>query len=152
MTQKPRDERLRHLMMAALDGELEAAERSELDRQLAADRELSAEWQRLEKLKELTMTSTISNPPEEQWGTYWQSVYNRVERGIGWILVSLGTTVLVFYGLWEAVDALLADTDTPGFIKAALVALGGGTAVLLISVVREKLFVRQHDPYKEVER
>ena len=147
-----RDERARHLMTAALDGELESGEREQLDALLAADPELAAEWRQLNHLKELTQMSMISNPPEEQWGSYWQSVYNRIERGIGWILVSLGATVLVAFGLWEAIGELFADTDTPGFVKWAILALGTGSAMLLISVIREKIFVRRHDPYKEVER
>ena len=79
-------ERDRYLLTAALDDELEAGERAELGRRLAADPRLRAEWERLTRLKELTKMSTISNPPEEQWGTYWQSVYNRLERHTACIL------------------------------------------------------------------
>ena len=151
-TAPDREERVRHLMTAELDGELDAAGREQLEVRLAADPELEAHWQRLKQLKELTAMSKISNPPEEQWGTYWQSVYNRIERGLGWILVSLGATVLTGFGLWQAITELLADADTPGFVKLAILALGVGGAMLLMSVVREKFFVRRHDPYKEVER
>ncbi len=147
-----RDERLRHWMMAALDGELDDAERQQLEARLATDPELAAEWQRLNNLKELTAMSTISNPPNEVWGNYWHSVYNRIERGVGWILVSLGTLVLVSYGLWEAIHELLADSEVPSFVKLAMVALGAGIATLFLSVIREKIFVRRHDPYQEVER
>ncbi len=147
-----REERARHLMTATLDGELDGAERQELEALLAADQELESEWRKLNNLKELTQMSMISNPPEEQWGSYWQSVYNRIERGIGWILVSLGATVLIGFGLWQAISELLADTGVPGFVKLAILALGTGGAMLLISVLRETIFVRRHAPYKEVER
>lgn len=148
-----RDEHdLTHLMMAALDGELEAAERAALERRLAAEPALKAEWERLERLKELTEMSKIKSPPEEQWSHYWRSVYNRIERGIGWILVSVGAMVLIGYGLWEAVQNLLAETAMPEFLKLAIFALGIGGVVLLVSIVREKLFTYRHDPYKEVER
>ena len=126
--------------------------RQQLDALLATDPALAAEWRQLNQLKELTEMSMISNPPEEQWGIYWRSVYNRLERGLGWILVSLGATVLITYGLWEAVNELLADTETPGFIKLAVLALATGSVMLLISVIREKVFVRRNDPYKEVKR
>ena len=98
------------------------------------------------------MMSTIKSPPEEHWDSYWRSVYNRIERGIGWILASLGATVLVLYGLWEAVHGLLADTSVPDFLKVAIFALAAGGAMLLVSVIREKLFTYRHDPYKEVDR
>ncbi len=141
-----------HLMMAVLDGEADAEERAELEARLAADGELRAEWQRLERLKELTEMSTIKSPPEEHWEHYRHGVYNRIERGLGWILVSLGAMVLLGYGLWEAVNEILADTSMPGFLKWAIFALGAGGIVLLVSVVREKLFTYRHDPYKEVQR
>jgi len=148
-----RDEHdVRDLMMAALDGELAPAERAELVRRLAADPELSKEWERLQRLKELTTMSKIKSPPEAQWDHYRRSVYNRIERGVGWILVSVGAAVLIGYGLWEAIQSLLADTSMPEYLKLAIFALGAGAVVLLISIVREKLFTYRHDPYKEVER
>ena len=153
----PRDDiDLRHLMMAALDGELEPSQVAELEREIAADADLASEWQRLQQLKELTQMSTIKSPPKEQWDSYWHGVYNRLERGLGWILVSLGATVLLCYGVWFAVDELFqglwADDSVPLLIKLAIFALGAGGAVLLVSIVREKLFTHRHDPYKEVER
>ena len=47
-------ERVRHLMMAALDEELDSNERAELDRILSRDDELRAEWERLRRLREVT--------------------------------------------------------------------------------------------------
>ena len=143
---------VRHLMMAAVDGELTAEQRAALDQRLAADPELAAEMRRLERLKEVTSMTQIDSRPEEQWRVYWQDVYNRMERGLGWILVSLGASVLASYGLWEAVSHMLADTSVPWFLKLAIFALGAGMIVLFVSALREKLFTHKHDPYKEVER
>ena len=72
--------------------------------------------------------------------------------GLGWILASVGAIVLASYGLWEAVTSMLADTSVPWFLKLAFFALGAGAIVLFVSALREKLFTRKHDPYKEVER
>lgn len=144
------DTRLR--MMAALDGELEAAELRDLERQIAAEPQLAAEWQRLRHLQELTQMTTIKNPPDEQWDQYRHSVLHRVERGIGWLMVSIGATVLLSYGLWEAIQEVLGDSSIPGFIKAAIFTLGAGGLVLFVSVVREKLFTRKNDRFKEVQR
>lgn len=141
-----------HLMMAALDDELTAEEQAALDERLAADPELAAEMRRLEQLKEMTRMTQIKSPPEEQWSHYWQDVYNRMERGAGWILFSLGAIVLLSYGLWHAVGELWADASLPLFVKLAIFSLGTGGIVLFVSTVREKLFTYKHDPYKEVER
>ena len=124
MSERNHELDVEHLMMAAIDGELTAEQRSALDERLAADPELAAEIRRLERLKEVTSMTKIESPPEEQWRVYWQDVYNRMERGVGWILVSVGAIVLASYGLWEAVHEMLADTSVPGFVKLAFFALG----------------------------
>ena len=32
----------------------------------------------------------LKKPPKEVWKLYWTSVYNRLGRRIGWILLSIG--------------------------------------------------------------
>jgi hypothetical protein len=145
-------ERARRLMMAALDGELSGAEHDELRELLAADAGLRREFERLQRVKEVTSTMEMRQPPEEVWDPYWTSVYNKAERGVGWILVSIGAIILAGYGLWHAAEAIVADTNLPGFVKIALFGLFLGVAVLLVSVVREKLFTSRHDRYREVKR
>ncbi len=145
-------ERAHALMMAALDDELSSVERAELEKLLSADEGLRKEWERLKTVKEVTATMTFREPPEEVWETYWVTVYNRAERSLAWLFLSLGLTVLFAWAGWHAVDAILTDSQIPLLIKIAIFAavLGGG--VLFFSVVREKWFVRKHDAYKEVLR
>lgn len=145
-------ERARHLMMAALDDEQSAEERAELDGLLASDAALNDEWRRLSKVKEVTATMAFREPPEEVWENYWVSVYNRAERGLGWILFCVSSVVLIGYGVWKAVWALLADSSLPWFIKLAILGAALGGAILAFSVCREKFFVRRKDPYKEIQR
>jgi ferric-dicitrate binding protein FerR (iron transport regulator) len=145
-------ERARHLMMAALDGELSPGERAELDRLLVSDPEIRAEWDRLRKVKEVTHMMSYREPPAEIWDTYWTSVYNRLERGLGWILVTVGALVLFGYGAWHGIEAILADSGLPGFVKIAVFAFVLGGAVLFVSVMREKLLLRRRDRYREVQR
>jgi len=147
-----RREQVRRRMMAALDGELSGDERAALDRALAEDNELRGEWERLERVKEATEEMRYREPPEETWEHYWVSVYNRLERGFGWVLISIGALVLIGYGTWHALGALLGDSAIPEFIKLAIFAALLGTLILLFSVIREKLFVRRGDRYKEVQR
>jgi ferric-dicitrate binding protein FerR (iron transport regulator) len=142
-------ERARALMMAALDGECTPDERHELDRTLADAPDLAAEWRRLARVREVTAGMTLQNPPEEVWDRYWGSVYTRAERGVAWVLISAGAIVLAAYWLWEAVRALLADASMPAFIRVAILALGLGLVILLVSVLREKLFVHRRDPYEK---
>ena len=148
----PGDERVRQLLMSGLDGELSAEERAELERLLSADPKLRDEWDRLSRVKEVTQSMALRKPPDEVWEDYWASVYSRLERGVGWILVSVGGIVLVSYGAWQGVQALIADTDMPWFLKGAILATTVGLVVLFVSVLREKLFIRARDPYKDVQR
>jgi hypothetical protein len=146
------EERARRLIMAELDGELLAGERGELERLLEEHPALRGERDRLQQVKEVTDSMGLRRAPEEVWSDYWASVYSRFERGFGWILVSLGAIVLLSYGAWEVVSQMLEDTILPSFVKYAFLALFIGAVVLLVSVLREKVFVGRRQRYKDVER
>ena len=92
------------------------------------------------------------NPPEQVWDGYWNSVYSRMERGIGWILVSLGAIVVGGWAVWEGTRELIADPTLPGFVKAGILALGFGLVIVAVGVVRHRLFVYRSDPYKDIQR
>jgi hypothetical protein len=140
------------LIMASIDGELSGGERGELERLLDEHPALRVEWARFQRVKEVTEAMALRPAPEEVWSDYWASVYSRLERGIGWILFSLGAIVLLSYGAWTGVRELIADATMPWFMKVSLLALTVGTVVLLVSVVREKAFVGRRQRYKDVER
>lgn len=146
------DERARRLMMGALDDELSRQEKAELSQLLAGDAVLEAEWKQLQRVKEVTQGMGLQRPPHEVWDGYWTGVYRRLERGLGWILLSLGAVIVISWGAWEAVQELLRDVETPTMVKIGILAVIVGVVVLFISVVREKLIVRQNDPYKDVIR
>ncbi len=154
MSGEPQDRRqhVRRMMMAALDDELPSRERAELERLLSEDAGLREEWDRLVKVKEATAEMKYVEPPDEIWDNYWVSVYNRLERGVGWVLISIGALVLIGWAAWHAVEAMLADSDLPGFIKVAVFAVVMGALILLVSVIREKLFTRRSDRYKGIQR
>ena len=144
--------RASRLMMAALDGELAGNERREWEALLRQNSELREEWERMSRLKEVTDTMELNSPPDEVWDKYQTGVFQRLERGIGWILLSVGATVLLTWGAWEWVQTLIADDEVPGFVRWAILALVAGLMVLLVSVVRERLFVHKREPYKDVVR
>ena len=142
-------ERARALMMAAMDGEISPGDRRELDHLLEGAPDLQAEWRRLARVKEVTTGMTLQQLPEEAWDGYWTSVYRRTERGLAWVLISAGAIVLSAYALWHAIGAFFADTETPLFIRLAVVAIAVGGAILILSVIREKVFVHRRDPYQK---
>jgi hypothetical protein len=146
-------DRARALVMAAIDGEISAAERQELEALAARSAALQAEWARMARVKEVTVGMSLQQLPEEAWDRYWGSVYARLERGAAWVLLSVGAIVLAAYGAWHAVGALFADTATPLFVRVAIAAMMVGGAILAVSVLRERIVMARRDQYsKEITR
>lgn len=146
------DEGFRLLMTGALDNELSTEEEKEFRKLLASSPEYQREWNSYKQLKDMTMQMKFAQPPAEVWDKYWVGIYNRLERRIGWILTSIGTMVLLFYGAYEAISSLLRDVETPWFLKAAILTVAAGLIIVFVSVVREKFFTHKIDAYKEVRR
>jgi anti-sigma factor RsiW len=150
---EPRDrERMHHLMMAALDGEIEPDERRELDEELARDAALRKEWESMSRVKDVASGMSLAEPPAEIWDDYWEDVVRRNERRFGWIVLTAGAVLLGGWMVFELLRAILFDPGMPLVAKVGLALLSLGGAIVTVSVVREKLFVARRDPYREVRR
>ena len=95
---------------------------------------------------------TIQKPKDEVWKAYWSSVYNRLERKAGWIFFSIGLIVLFSLGIYELINQMFQDETTPLIIKLGIMSVMLGGAILLISVIKEQLFTRKRQRYKEIEK
>jgi len=137
---------------AYLDDELEPVERTAFEEQLGRDRRLREEVEEMRSMKSLVSGMRLRELPDGAYDHYRERTYNRLERRVGWILLSVGAMVLVGYGLYELVVFLVSDGELAWWIRAAIGAACVGLAILLISVVRERIFVWKRDPYREVER
>ena len=146
-------DRYKQLLMALLDGELAPAERAELETHLADCRECRAELDGFRRLKEVTDMVRFEEPDDAVWASYWHGIYNRLERGLGWILLSLGAIVLLAYGTFRLVEGLFADPTVALLVKVGVGAGLLGIVVLVVSLVRERLFGLRSDRYsREVRR
>jgi hypothetical protein len=144
--------RFHTLLNKALDNMLTNEERIEFNSLLASSNEYQEEWNSIKKIKEITKTMKLKNPPEEMWDKYWLGIYSRLERGIAWILISIGAIVVLIYGGFKAVESVIQDPTLAWFLKAAFLLLITGVAILFVSVIRERLFLRKTDKYKEIIR
>ena len=135
-----------------LDGELDPAEVEAFEHELARDPALRAELESLRAIQEVTGSMKLRDFPDRVWDSYWEGTYNRLERGIGWLLFSIGAMILLATGLYELVLALFKDPSIPFWLRIAIGSLCGGAAILFVSVVRERLFMSNKDPYREVKR
>jgi len=82
-------EREIYLMELALEGELSLEEEKEFKELLAKNSQLINDFKEQQKVKEVLMNMSLKNPGKEFWDGYWLSIYNRIERGIAWILISI---------------------------------------------------------------
>ena len=110
------------------------------------------ELKSLRAMQEVTGSMQLKKFPDEVWDQYWEHTYNRLERNFGWILISVGAIVLLTAGACELLRVLFTDSTTPWWIRAATGLVAAGLSVLFVSVLRERIFVRKTDPYREVKR
>lgn len=146
------DDRIRQLLAGYVDNELTTDERAEFERELAVNSELQKEMKDFNRLKAVTSQMKYADLPDEVWEAYWQSVYRKVERGIGWVLTSVGVIILLVFGVFEAFSKLYTEPDAPWWLKVGLTAAAIGLIILLVSLIRERLFAYKRERYSEVEK
>ena len=144
------DEKYRELLAGYVDGELTPDERAAFEAELAKDPSLKAELEEFQRLKEVTNGMHYADIPDDVWQTYWQSVYRKTERGLGWILMSAGAIILLCFSLFEAFSNLFANPDAPLWLKIGLPTLTVGAVILLVSFIRERIFAYHRERYREV--
>jgi predicted anti-sigma-YlaC factor YlaD len=145
-------ETVKKLLSAYLDGELKEEERRRVEAHIGECADCRKEYHEMVRLEEVMEGMKIKEPPEEAWKTYSEAVYNRIERGIGWILLSIGAMIVLFFAGYSMVRGLIQDPTIPLIVKAGILAGLGGIVILLVSVVRERLFVSKRERYKEIEK
>ena len=145
-------EKLKELVSSYLDGELGQEERELVERHLEECPECRQAHREMSELGEVMGTMAIKDPPKEVWRMYTESVYNRLERGIGWILLSIGAMIVLFFTGYQALKGLILDPGVPLIMKGGILCGLAGVAVLLVSLVRERLFVNKRERYKEIEK
>ena len=145
-------EHIRVLLAGYQDGELDREEQDLVEKHLAECPDCRAELARLDKVKEVAQKVKYDDLPLEVWEGYWQSIYRRTERGLGWIFLSLGAIILAGAGIFYLVRDFFLSPSIGIFLKVGLGALIAGGLFLSTSALRERIFAYQRDRYKEVER
>jgi len=137
------------LLMGYVDGELDEADRRRVEEALANDPALQAELAEMRRLKDLTADLGIDDKTDTELKIFWGSVYNRMERHIGWMLLLAGVLGLGALGLFFFLDS----DETHWMVKVLTGCMGLGALILLWSVWRERMLVMPHDRYsKEIHR
>ena len=140
------------IMMGYLDNELSNEQRRQFEEHLTGCSDCKAELKEFRKLKAITDEVTLVEPEDKIWQDYWSSIYNRIERRVGWIVFSVAAILLAIYGGFKLIEEIITDHSVGILLKAGLLVLIAGLAILLVSVSRERLHIWQKDRYRNVRR
>ncbi len=140
------------LMMACLDNEMNEDDRRRFEEHLAGCAACAREMEEFRRLKQVTDGIALAEPEERVWQQYWGNVYNRLERGVGWAILSVAGILLLMYGGFVAIEKLIEDPALSIILKVGLLALLGGLAILFVSVLRERFYFWSRERYREVRR
>ena len=145
-------QKIKELISSYHDKELENKQKQMLEEHLEQCAECRTEFEEMGKFEEVMGKMQLKKPRKEMWEVYWSAAYNRLERRFGWILLSIGGMILLFFGGYKAVEGIIQDSSTPLLLKIGILTALGGVVILLVSLLREQLFVRKRERYKEVEK
>ena len=141
------------LLTGYVDRELSDDQRRRVETHLRQCADCSRQLDELVSIKERLTMIKFKEPSDLELQRYWGGVYNRLERGLGWILVSLGAIIVLSLGAIEMIREMLGDPEVPLLLTIGVVSLIIGGVTLFVSVFRERLSVKKTDKYsREVQR
>jgi hypothetical protein len=146
------NDRFIYLLENYFDNNLSEEENKELINLINSNKTLQTEFEEQKRIKEVLSKMSLKNPSREAWDNYWLGIYNRLERGIAWIILSVGAVIVLSFITINIVEGLLETNNIPLFYKAGIFLLMIGVVILFVSVVREKFFTYKNDKYKEIQR
>lgn len=142
----------RILITGLVDNEIDETQKQSLFAHLKSCDACQETYNSFVKLKKDTGDMKFKKLPEVYWDEYWTHVYNRIERGMSWIFVSIGLIILLGYGSYEVMQDFYLNPEEPMIIKTGVGLLTAGMIILFVSVLREKLMIRKVDKYRSIER
>jgi hypothetical protein len=141
------DQHVGELLSGFIDGELTQQQRQRVAIHCEACAECRKTLAGLRDQREAIGRSRLGEYGEDKWREMMNDTTVKATRGIGWLLLIGSVLALGAIGIYEF-------WTSPGealHIKLIVTALYGGLAVLLVSVLRQRLIERKSDKYKDVE-
>jgi anti-sigma factor RsiW len=130
-----------------LDGELTQAADQRVRIHVEECAHCSALLGELKTMREATMSTRFVQPDDEQWDERPRGGVSFATRGFGWILGIAWLVTVTIYGLWQlwqAPESLFEKTLVFGGVAAF--------ALLLISVLADRIKTARSDRYREVKK
>lgn len=146
-------EHYKHLLLKVVDGVASDKEIEEFKAHIRTCKECRAEYGEFRNLEDFMSQIKLKDLTDEARTAYWRSLYNRLERGLGWILLSLGAILLMGFGVFMLIKEFVINPTVSIVLKIGVCGILAGIIVLLVSVVKERFFTRRYDKYsKEVKQ
>lgn len=143
---------LKELINKYIDNKLSNKDKIQLQKIIREDEKLKNELKDFDEIKEV-ISMLKTQDPDKDWEKYWSHLYNRLERGIGWIITSIGAILLLTFAGFQFVKELIRDPELALYAKIGILALILGIVILFVSIIRERIFISKTDKYsKEVKR
>lgn len=142
----------RILLMGHIDDELGPAETKRIEDHLAVCVSCRREETAFRALGEVTEEMINEELPAIDLDAEWHSIYRRMERSLGWLLMSVGLIILFGFGAWQLVSEFLLNGEASGWLRVGVGAALAGMIVLLVSISRESLTKYRSERYREVQR
>jgi len=146
------EEKYKIRLSGYIDDELSTDERRDFEAHLTGCTECRKELDSFRKLKEVTGAMKYADIPEQVWEGYWADIYRRLERGLGWVFISIGVIVILSFGCFHLLNDFFLNPDEPVLLKIGIGFGIIGVIILFVSLIRERLFASKRDRYDEVER
>lgn len=147
------DEKIRQLMMKIVDGVASPEDEKAMAEAVKDNESLESELQAFIKIKEVTEKMQFKDLPDSYWTGYWSDIYRRTERTFAWILMSIGSIVILGFFAYMALSWFYSDPNISLLLKVGVSMALLGVIIMVISILRERLFARKRERYeKEVER
>jgi hypothetical protein len=134
--------------MRLIDDELSTEERLQYQAHVRECETCQHELAALGRVVKMTGELRLRVSDDAFWKGYWESVYHRTERRLGFLFLIGGAVMLLLYLLFRALRS--PELWTYEGVSIAIILLG--LIVLFISVARERYHEHKNDPYREVER
>ena len=141
------DEHVGELLSGFVDGELTQQERQLVSLHCDECVECRENLADLRALRERIGKANLSEVGEDKWRETMNDSSVQTARSIGWLMFIAGLLAVAGIVLF----AFLFDDEIPIGMKLILIAIYGGLATLLYSVLRQRLIERKTDKYKDVE-
>ena len=141
------DQHVGELLSGFVDGELTQQERQRIKLHCEQCDECRQNLAEFRALRDRIGKARLSDVGEDKWRETMNDMTVQTSRGIGWLLFIAGILAVTGIALYQ----FIVEPGMPTWMKLILVAIYGGLAVLLFSVLRQRLIERKTDKYKDVE-